>query len=201
MVKDTMDKFNLIVEIPEVMDKTQKDYLHVDSKRDHYPFCIVWSPIPFLTWLIPVIGHLGIATSEGIIHDFGGPYFVNKDKRETAFGSVTKFYHVNPEQIRNFNGKSNSIEGWDSSIEQSSEDYSHMMHNLIINNCHSHVASALNKLEFYGFTHWNTFFLILFMMFQSRFVSFPRFIKTYLAFFVIIGLVLGATLYTKITVG
>jgi len=49
----------------------------VDCGRDHFPFCIVWCPLPVLTWLLPFIGHLGIVTSEGIIHDFAGPYHVN----------------------------------------------------------------------------------------------------------------------------
>jgi len=197
-VKDT-EKYNLMSHHSlEVMSSSKEDDMIVDTKHDHYPLCIVWTPIPLLSWLIPFIGHLGIATSEGIINDFGGPYYVNKDKHETAFGPVTKFFQVSSKQIRNLNGKGDVIEGWDSAIEQSSEDYSHMMHNLIINNCHSHVAHALNKVEFYGFTHWNTLFLILFMMFQSRFVSFPRFLKTYLGFFVIVGLVFGVSLYTRL---
>lgn len=69
---------------------------YIDAKREHYPFAIVWTPIPLLTykkkisfldfflsysllfrWLIPIIGHLGIVTSEGLIHDFAGPYYVN----------------------------------------------------------------------------------------------------------------------------
>ena len=29
----------------------------VDCVRDRYPFCIVWSPLPMITWLCPIIGH------------------------------------------------------------------------------------------------------------------------------------------------
>uniref|UniRef100_A0A674MHU9 Transmembrane protein 222 n=1 Tax=Takifugu rubripes TaxID=31033 RepID=A0A674MHU9_TAKRU len=42
-----------------------------------YPYCIVWTPIPVLSWLFPFIGHMGICTSTGIIRDFAGPYFVS----------------------------------------------------------------------------------------------------------------------------
>ena len=39
---------------------------------DRFPFCIVWSPIPVLTWIWPFIGHMGIALSSGVILDFAG---------------------------------------------------------------------------------------------------------------------------------
>ena len=39
-------------------------------------FTILWSPLPPITWLIPFIGHMGIANSKGIANDFQGPYTV-----------------------------------------------------------------------------------------------------------------------------
>ena len=33
--------------------------------EEHLAFCILWSPLPFITWLLPFIGHLGIADSKG----------------------------------------------------------------------------------------------------------------------------------------
>ena len=102
--------------------------------------CLVWSPIPLLSWIIPFIGHIGISTSEGLIHgkdrihdlnlisDFGGPYWVNKSKRATAFGSVTKFA---PLQIGNINGdklKQDDLhQVWDEAVEHSSCKYEKMM--------------------------------------------------------------------------
>ena len=38
---------------------------------------IVWTPLPLLSWLFPFIGHVGIATSDGMIHDFSGPYTIH----------------------------------------------------------------------------------------------------------------------------
>ena len=31
----------------------------------------------FCRWLFPFIGHMGIATTQGVIRDFAGPYFVS----------------------------------------------------------------------------------------------------------------------------
>jgi hypothetical protein len=49
---------------------------------------MVWTPLPLISWFLPFIGHLGVATSEGIIHDFGGPYSISID--DFAFGNVNK---------------------------------------------------------------------------------------------------------------
>jgi len=44
----------------------------IDYDLHRYPFCLVWTPIPLITWLLPFVGHMGIATSQGIIRDFAG---------------------------------------------------------------------------------------------------------------------------------
>uniref|UniRef100_A0A8C1Y3N4 Transmembrane protein 222a n=1 Tax=Cyprinus carpio TaxID=7962 RepID=A0A8C1Y3N4_CYPCA len=49
----------------------------IDKEMSRYPYCIVWTPIPVLTWFLPFIGHMGICTSAGVIRDFAGPYFVS----------------------------------------------------------------------------------------------------------------------------
>ena len=48
----------------------------VDPHRNRYPYCVVWSPLPCISWLFPFIGHLGIASSAGITYDFAGPYTI-----------------------------------------------------------------------------------------------------------------------------
>jgi hypothetical protein len=49
----------------------------VQPEKDHFPLCIVWTPLPLLTWFVPFIGHVGITTSRGTIHDFAGSHYVN----------------------------------------------------------------------------------------------------------------------------
>lgn len=71
---------------------------YMDFERDRFPFCIVWTPIPILTWLFPIIGHMGIATSSGVIRDFAGPYFVSEDNM--AFGRPTKYWKLDPNVAR-----------------------------------------------------------------------------------------------------
>uniref|UniRef100_A0A3P8PPW0 Transmembrane protein 222a n=1 Tax=Astatotilapia calliptera TaxID=8154 RepID=A0A3P8PPW0_ASTCA len=54
----------------------------VPAYYSRYPFCIVWTPIPILTWVLPFIGHMGICTSAGVIRDFAGSYFVSSEYPE-----------------------------------------------------------------------------------------------------------------------
>ena len=34
----------------------------INSKDNRYPYCIVWTPIPFVSHFFPFIGHTGICT-------------------------------------------------------------------------------------------------------------------------------------------
>lgn len=33
-----------------------------DVERNRYPYCIVWTPLPLISWFLPMIGHTGICT-------------------------------------------------------------------------------------------------------------------------------------------
>ena len=46
-------------------------------------------------------------------------------------------------------------------------------------NCHSHVAMALNLMEYKGRTDWNMVNLCFLMLFRGRFVDFASFLKTW----------------------
>lgn len=70
----------------------------IDRDNDKFPYCVVWTPIPFLTWLFPFIGHMGIATSYGVIRDFAGPYYVSED--DMAFGRPTRYWQLVPSLAR-----------------------------------------------------------------------------------------------------
>ena len=54
--------------------------------------CITRTPIPGISWLFPLIGHAGIGSSDGKIHDFAGPYKVNVNN--PAFGDTYKYAHL-----------------------------------------------------------------------------------------------------------
>ena len=64
--------------------------INLDEQRD--PYSIVWTPLPLLSYICPTIGHVGICTSEGIIHDFGGSGFIGVDNM--TFGKPYKYMQL-----------------------------------------------------------------------------------------------------------
>jgi hypothetical protein len=34
----------------------------MDKVHNKYPYCIVWTPLPLISWFLPFIGHTGICT-------------------------------------------------------------------------------------------------------------------------------------------
>lgn len=108
----------------------------VNPKTNRYPFSIVWTPIPFLTYLFPFLGHMGIGDSEGLIHDFSGPYTISID--DMAFGKPTKFLQLDIKDPVEYNEK----------IQSADEKFKREDHSLLSNNCHSHVVYVLNTLNY-----------------------------------------------------
>lgn len=74
----------------------------MDPKSARFPLCITWTPLPGISWMIPCIGHTGIAGTDGIIYDFAGPYVVEKD--DFAFGETCKYVELDiaPSQRKKF---------------------------------------------------------------------------------------------------
>lgn len=87
------DEYSSLMESADVeMNKRSSVTSIINHRRHRYPHCIVWTPIPLITyeiyfdvflrntfiyrWLFPFVGHMGIATSSGIIRDFSGSYSV-----------------------------------------------------------------------------------------------------------------------------
>ena len=159
----------------EIIEKKE-----IDLKSSHFPFCIVWTPIPFITYLFPSIGHTGIGTSSGIIHDFAGSFFVSVD--DFAFGKPTKYIKLKLSEQEKYN--------WDRSIEKGDNKYNMEEHNIFINNCHSHVAYVLNQLNYRGKNNYNMISIWWMLIIKGRYVSFCGFFKTYLGFVLIMLVIL-----------
>ncbi|CAG5109115.1 Similar to TMEM222: Transmembrane protein 222 (Homo sapiens) [Cotesia congregata] len=155
--------------------------LVIEPARKKFPFCIVWTPIPFLTYFFPFIGHMGIATSAGVIRDFAGPYHVSEDNM--AFGKPTKYWQLDYSRARG------GLAGWDAAVSEASDIYKKKMHNLFCDNCHSHVATALNLMNYDNSSNWNMVKLAFFMLIKGKYVGFLGFVKTWLPFVIIITII------------
>ncbi|CAI2381380.1 unnamed protein product [Moneuplotes crassus] len=152
----------------------------IDIANSKYPYCMVWTPLPLISWILPMIGHTGICGPDGVIHDFAGPYTISID--DMAFGEPTKYI---PLELDDTN-----IDRYEEWIEIADEKFSRMNHNLCCNNCHSHCAYALDLMKYKGKTGWNMIDIWWMFMTKSKYVSFGRFIQCYIGFFIMLLIVL-----------
>lgn len=159
----------------------------LDISRNRYPYCIVWTPLPLITAIIPCIGHTGICTSDGVIHDFAGSYYIGIDNM--AFGNPHKYVMLNPDEREKAR--------WDKAVEQGDERYNTEEHNLFTNNCHSHCAYVLNKMKYKGRTNYTMISIWWMMCTKSKYVSWVHILKTYIGFFVIVMIIVLISIFMK----
>jgi len=69
----------------------------IDPKRARFPCCIVWTPLPVVSWLAPYIGHVGICQEDGAILDFAGSNLVSVDN--FAYGSVARYLQLDRKKV------------------------------------------------------------------------------------------------------
>lgn len=158
------------------------------SIKPDFSFCIVWSPLWPITLFLPFIGHTGIADSRGVANDFQGSYYVGTDGR-MAFGPPTRYLKMDVDLLPGGAGR------WDEAIREANQVYNGRIHNICCDNCHSHVASALNRmpLEAYGIRKWDMVKLAILIFFKAPFVSVGAFLCTFLPFAIFLLVVLLPT--------
>ena len=152
----------------------------IDIFKQRYPYCIVWTPIPCISWLLSSIGHAGICNSKGVIFDFAGPYFVSVD--DMAFGNPTKCAILQLTQKQFYE--------YDRALELGRKSYNKMDYNFFTNNCHSFIANVLNNLKYKGRDNYNMVDVWWMFFTKSKYLTWIDFLRTYFGFFVILFLIL-----------
>ncbi|KAL8211160.1 hypothetical protein R6Q57_005597 [Mikania cordata] len=188
MESDTEQKGSMVIE-QDVPHKKQ-----IDPVRARFPCCIVWTPLPVISWLLPFIGHVGICREDGVILDFAGPNFVCVDN--FAFGSVARYIQISKEKCSITSHPSTTFRceedymlvesgrnqyTWDGALQKSTQEYQHRNYNIFTCNCHSFVANNLNRLEFQG-GGWNVVNLAALILLKGEWVNTTSMIRSYLPF-------------------
>ena len=153
-----------------------RDLKDINPNNNCFPYCIVRTPIPCLTYIIPSIGHTGIGNSTGIIHDFAGSFYVSID--DFAFGKPTKYIQLDLNEQEKYE--------YDRAIERGDNKYNMEEHNICFNNCHSHVAYVLNQIKYKGRNNYTMFDIWWMLIYKGKYISFISLIKTYIGFFIFI---------------
>jgi hypothetical protein len=183
-----------------------------DMNRERYPCSVVWTPIPLITWVLPFVGHMGIADSNGVVFDFAGPYYVGEDC--LAFGNPTKYLPLSDTIMQELTpgivgtrtsptseevsypitaNTTLALKRYDEAIYDRKKHFrKSQMYNFFTNNCHTFAACCLVEGEVgkRAGRSWNMVTLCALVFFCGKHVSFWRAVKTYLPFTVIVGLIL-----------
>ena len=115
--------------------------------------------------------------SDGTIHDFAGSHYISVD--DFAFGKKPlKYVKLDNSKI--------SKETWNKSVQNADNHFRKTWHNPCGNNCHSHVAHALNEMEYEGSKNWDKFHIWLLFLTKGNYVSPVSILKTYYGFFIIL---------------
>ena len=154
--------------------KLNMDNNKIYPSKNRYPYCIVWTPIPFLTYIIPFIGQTGIANSKGIIHDYSASFFVNID--DFSFGKPTKYLKLDLNEKEKLD--------YDKAIEKGDLKFRTLIYNFFRNNSHMYVAYILNQIKYKGKSDFNMIYIWWILIWRGKYISFLSFIKTYIGFFI-----------------
>lgn len=100
-----------------------------------------------------------------------------------------RYWKLDPAQVY-----ASGPNAWDTAVHDASEEYKHRMHNLCCDNCHSHVALALNLMRYNNSTNWNMVTLCFFCLLYGKYVSVGAFVKTWLPFVLLLGIILTVSL-------
>lgn len=147
----------------------------IDKEENKYPYCIVWRPIRGLTWIVPFLGHLGIAMSNGVIRDFAKSYQVKLDD----FDKPAKYLQLSPFKVEG------GASVWDAAIENSSENYEKQrLHPPFFDNCYSYVGYALNTMKYDGNDSYHMGWRCIWIFWKAKYNGFYGFVWTWLPFFV-----------------
>jgi hypothetical protein len=106
-----------------------------------------------------------------------------------AFGPPTRALSINLAAQQN---GGIDPERWDAAIRLANEEYRNRMHNICCDNCHSHVAYALNAMHItdHGISHWNMVKIATVVFFKARFLSWTAVLQQFLPFTIILTLII-----------
>ncbi|KPA80903.1 hypothetical protein ABB37_04307 [Leptomonas pyrrhocoris] len=167
----------------------------IDIQREHYPFCIVWAPIPLLSWVCPFIGHVAICDSQGRIYDFQGSYRIGVD--HMLFGVPVKYWDLSKDYVPSFynpsqgdtavNGAAvrSEIAAYDEGVASAKAHFcQNETYNFFTNNCHVFAADSMNRQQLKQ-QHMGMVRVAIGMALHGRYVSARRFWKAHLPFFLL----------------
>ncbi|KAH6790848.1 protein REVERSION-TO-ETHYLENE SENSITIVITY-like protein [Perilla frutescens var. frutescens] len=171
----------------------------VDAVKARFPCCVVWTPLPIVSWLAPFIGHVGICKEDGTILDFSGSNLINVN--DFSFGPVARYLQLDRQQCcfppnlaghkckhRYVHAEFGTSMTWDNAIQSCSRHYENKSYNLFTCNCHSFVAHCLNRLGYEGSMSWNMVNVAALVLVKGKWVDGFSVLRSFMPFMVVLCL-------------
>ncbi|GJU65097.1 reversion-to-ethylene sensitivity protein 1 [Tanacetum coccineum] len=169
----------------------------IDPTKSRFPCCLVWTPLPVVSWLAPFIGHVGLCMEDGAVVDFSGSNLVTID--DFAYGSVARYIQLDREQCcfpsnlsshtcnhRYKHSEIGTAISWDDAIQSTRRHFEHKSYNLFTCNCHSFAANCLNRICYDGSMSWNMINVVALVLFKGRWVNAMAVVRSFLPFVVMV---------------
>lgn len=154
------------------MPKLSKD-IFLKFKK---PYAFLWSPIPFISTILPFIGHISVCSSNGTIHDFFSSKYI----------SINQINYGSPYKYINLDLKENEMREWDKAIAKADKKYKRKIFSFCGNNSLKYAAFILGTINYNGKSKHSKCDIIKLGMRKSKFFSNCDVIKTYIGFVLII---------------
>ncbi|KAK3165248.1 hypothetical protein QOZ80_1AG0030820 [Eleusine coracana subsp. coracana] len=165
----------------------------IDPKKARFPCCIVWTPLPVVSWLAPYIGHVGICQEDGAVLDFAGSNLVSVNN--FAYGSVARYIQLDRKKCcfpanlsahvckRSYNHTEvGTAISWDDALQSGLRHFQHKFYNLFTCNCHSFVSNCLNRLAYDGSVEWNVLNIAVLVWLHGQWVDKMSVVRSFFPF-------------------
>ncbi|KAM0932478.1 hypothetical protein DsansV1_C44g0240421 [Dioscorea sansibarensis] len=169
----------------------------VDPKKARFPCCVVWTPLPVVSWLAPYIGHLGICREDGAVVDFAGSNIVSIDN--FAYGKVARYLQLDREQCcfplniakhtceqAYQHAERGTATSWDNALQANMQQFQHKCYNLFTCNCHSFVANCMNRLCYNRSLGWNMINLAALVLWRGKWVDGMSVFRSFFPFTIVL---------------
>ena len=153
--------------------------------------CVVWTTIPMLSWICPIIGHVGIYDSSGVVYDFEGPQCVGRG--HLLFGKPLQVWRLDIDD-----------QTLDRAIANATEEFSQRNYNIITSNCHFYVASVLRNAHYplpssccSNWTSGATVKIMTGLVLHGRSISLCKFAQIWIPFLILWGIIILIILLSR----
>ncbi|XP_078439501.1 protein REVERSION-TO-ETHYLENE SENSITIVITY1-like isoform X2 [Wolffia australiana] len=154
----------------------------IDRKKGKFPCCIVWTPLPIISWLVPYIGHVGICREDGVVLDFSGSNLVAEDG--FPYGPVARYLQLDREKCcfphnlathsckQPYKHAENGVAiSWDDALRSTSRQFENKFYNIFTCSSYSFVATCLDRLCYSNSLNWNMVNVAALVLWRGRWVG------------------------------